>query len=77
MPLQAHPLVLDKTEYFILVIGVISIDWFKSYLSGRHQVVTFDSITSCPGLVTCGVSHESILGPVFFLCYVNIEMFKI
>ena len=52
-------------------MGVISIEWFKSYLSGRQQVVTIDGITSCPGLVTCGVPQGSILGPLLFLCYVN------
>ena len=52
-------------------MGVISIEWFKSYLFGRQQVVTIDGITSCPGLVTCGVPQGSILGPLLFLCYVN------
>ena len=52
-------------------MGVISIEWFKSYLSGRQQVVTIDGTTSCPGLVTCGVPQGSILGPLLFLCYVN------
>ena len=42
-----------------------------SYLSGRQQVVTIDGITSCPGLVTCGVPQGSILGPLIFQCYVN------
>ena len=52
-------------------MGVISIEWFKSCLSGRQQVVTIDGITSCQGLVTCGVPQGSILGPLLFLCYVN------
>ena len=52
-------------------IGAISIKWFKSYLYGRQQVVTIDGITSCLGLVTCGVPQGSILGSLLFLCYVN------
>ena len=36
-------------------MGVVSIEWFKSYLSGRQQAVTIDGITFCPGLVTCWV----------------------
>ena len=46
-----HSILCKKLEG----MGVISIEWFKSYLSGRQQVVIIDGITSCPGLVTCGV----------------------
>ena len=64
----------DTAEHVILCtqkiegIGVISIEWLKSYLSGRQQVVAIDGITSCPGLVTCGGPQGSILGPLLFLC---------
>ena len=57
-----HSILCKKLEG----MGVISIEWFKSYFSGRQQVVTIDGITSCPGLVTCGVPQGSILGPLFF-----------
>ena len=62
-----HSILCKKLEG----MGFISIEWFKSYLSERQQVVTIDGITSCPGLVTCGVPQGSILGPVLFLCHVN------
>ena len=50
---------------------IVSVGWFRSYLSDWQQVVTVDGATSTPGIVTCGVPQGSILGPLLFLCYVN------
>ena len=52
-------------------MGVMSVDWFRSYLSNRNQVVCVNNSQSDPSLVTCGVPQGSILGPLHFLCYVN------
>ena len=52
-------------------MGVRSIDWFKSYLSGRTQIVDVNNTFSSPDGVKCGVPQGSILGPLLFLCYVN------
>jgi hypothetical protein len=53
------------------VIGVKSIEWFKSYLSGRKQIVNVNSGNSGVYNVTCGMPQGSLLGPLLFLIYVN------
>ena len=52
-------------------MAAVSIDWFKSHLADRQQVVTINGVTSSPGFVNCGVPQGSIRGPLLFLCYVN------
>ena len=49
-----HSILCKKLEG----MGVISIDWFKSYLSGMQQVVTIDGITSSQGLLLVGFPKE-------------------
>lgn len=45
--------------------------WIKSYLSFRRQTVTVDGVSSNTALVESGIPQGSILGPLFFLLFIN------
>ena len=62
-----HDLLLLKLKG----MGVGSIDWFRSYLTGRRQCTVVGGTKSDFLGVTCGVPQGSILGPTLFLCYIN------
>ena len=66
----------DTVDHHILceklrAMGVESVEWFYSYLSGRSQIVKIDEHCSETRNISCGVPQGSILGPLLFLCYVN------
>ena len=66
----------DTVDSDILVdklsaMGITSLDWFRSYLSGREQCTQVDGTNSSFLQVTCGVPQGSILGPTLFLAYIN------
>jgi hypothetical protein len=45
--------------------------WIENYLCSRKQVVTIGSSISKENVINAGVPQGSILGPLFFLIYVN------
>ena len=63
-----HDILLSKLHP--LGVSVNSVGWFRSYLSGRKQVVDVSGTMSSECNITCGVPQGSILGPLLFLIYV-------
>jgi hypothetical protein len=63
-----HTILVDRLSQTIGIEGSAK-DWFKSYLSDRHQAVNIDGITSKPKDLPYGVPQGSIIGPKSFTCY--------
>ena len=64
-----HSILLDKLR----AVGFdgTSLNWMRSYLEGREQVVDINGTMSSSLQVSCGVPQGSILGPLLFLLYIN------
>ena len=64
-----HAILLDKLNAY----GVtgLSLEWFKSYLSERRQLVTLAGTKSDIATVRHGVPQGSILGPLLFIVFIN------
>ena len=64
-----HEIMLTKLQYY--GITGTSLQWFKSYLTGRRQYVQFKDSLSSQSPLTTGVPQGSILGPLMFIIYMN------
>ena len=49
----------------------LALERVKIYFSERAQFVEFNNVRSSPQEISCGVSQGSILGPLFFILYIN------
>ena len=65
-----HRILLDKLVEHFGIRG-LALEWIKSYLYNTHQYVAFNGISSLFNGISCGVPQGSVLGPLFFLIYIN------
>ena len=64
-----HKILLSKLDHY--GIRDTEYNWFKSYLSERYQVTLVNDIQSEEHAEeSFGVPQGSVLGPLFFLCYI-------
>ena len=64
-----HKILLEKLYYMGIRDEMLS--WIEDYLRKRYQKTICNSTLSSLGEIKCGVPQGSILGPLFFLVYIN------
>ena len=64
-----HEILVKKLEMY----GVKgnNLNWCKSYLYQRKQVTLANNVVSSSKMIKCGVPQGSVLGPLFFILYIN------
>ena len=64
-----HEILIGKLEHY--GIRGLALELFKSYLSDRKQYVHLNNHKSQTRSISCGVPQGSVLGPLFFLIFIN------
>ena len=64
-----HQILFGKLEHY--GIRGLAFEWIKSYFSCRQQFVQGNFTCSSKQTIKCGAPQGSILGPRFFILYIN------
>ena len=64
-----HNILLDRLKHY--GIRGVAYSWFESYLKDRKQYVSINGYNSKHLSISLGVPQCSLLGPLFFLIYIN------
>ena len=64
-----HIILFDKLEHY--GIRGLALDWIRSFFSNEKQYVEYNGHRSLRNEISCGVPQGSIIGPLFFLLYIN------
>jgi retron-type reverse transcriptase len=67
-----HQILLRKLELYGIKGQALS--FLNSYLSNRSQKCQINGFLSLEKVIRCGVPQGSILGPLFFLLYINSDL---
>ena len=64
-----HDILLHRLNHSYGIGGAV-LDWFRSFLSGRQQVISFASQQSITSSLSCGVPQGSVSGLILFNLYI-------
>ena len=70
-----HKILLTRLNEELGICGA-ALEWFKSYLANRGQLVSVDGSLSGRFSLDCGVPQGSCLGPLLFVIYAS-KLFKV
>ena len=60
-------------QFLQVLVSKLTVLWFKSYLTGLTQLVSYTGPTSSVGTITEGVPQGFVLGPLRLVMFINVH----